>query len=353
MTGPPSAGKDKVWVEGLLLWRGAALSADAWRMELGARAYLVRAIRYGTLEPPAVPFTEGVVLPDIPNQRKTGGLGKEIWRLGAGARFTKGWIRIVWRDAWKRARWYRPHLTFRRARNQRGRDALSSHFHDRASTGPGQREDGDCNGIRHGIAAGGHDDVVGCEEWVSALLLASIHTRYVYFLLRWLARPLCCPAVRMGKISSVFYEDALAARAAFAGEAPLPSAAVYRRLLALAPPAMRPATKKDCAFAWRCLEAMFVGLGIVRQPSKVGLERAQRLDHFSVHVDTVAMKVYISEAREGAKIGTGATAARSKKPALGVVGKAAALLWRRCLSYARLATRALPHPLALLRHGVG
>ena len=53
-------------MDGVPLWRGTALNADCWRSELGASKYLTLAIRYGVMDMPTVPFTEGLILGDLP-----------------------------------------------------------------------------------------------------------------------------------------------------------------------------------------------------------------------------------------------------------------------------------------------
>lgn len=52
------------------MWRRTALSSDAWRSELGASEYLTRAIRYGILDLPTVPFEDGLVLGELPQTAK-------------------------------------------------------------------------------------------------------------------------------------------------------------------------------------------------------------------------------------------------------------------------------------------
>lgn len=54
-------------MDGVPLWRGTALNDDCSRSsELGASEYLTRAIRYGVMDMPTVPFTEGLILGDLP-----------------------------------------------------------------------------------------------------------------------------------------------------------------------------------------------------------------------------------------------------------------------------------------------
>jgi hypothetical protein len=59
---------------------GMALRADRWR-DLGGTEYEVRAIRFGILDLPLIPFTSGVVLPAIP-QSEENLLGREDLRAG-------------------------------------------------------------------------------------------------------------------------------------------------------------------------------------------------------------------------------------------------------------------------------
>ena len=52
------------------LWRKTALRAILWHQDLGASEYLVRAIRFGILDRPTMPFTEGIVLENIPQSEE-------------------------------------------------------------------------------------------------------------------------------------------------------------------------------------------------------------------------------------------------------------------------------------------
>jgi hypothetical protein len=61
--------------------RQTALRADRWR-DMGAMEYKVRAIRFGIVDLPSIPFTSGVVLPVIPQSREDLEFGR--CDLGAG-----------------------------------------------------------------------------------------------------------------------------------------------------------------------------------------------------------------------------------------------------------------------------
>lgn len=45
------------------LWREVAFKSNQWESVLGASGFLTRAIRYGVLDMPTVPFTHVRVLP--------------------------------------------------------------------------------------------------------------------------------------------------------------------------------------------------------------------------------------------------------------------------------------------------
>jgi hypothetical protein len=51
------------------------VKADRWA-ELGASGYEERAIRFGILDPPSVPFTAGTILPYIPETEEDLEFGK-------------------------------------------------------------------------------------------------------------------------------------------------------------------------------------------------------------------------------------------------------------------------------------
>lgn len=73
MTGSPSAALTSPvtrLAEGRPYWRKLALKADRWSSVLGALGYLTRAIRFGVLDLPTVPFTEVLVLPEVPQTEK-------------------------------------------------------------------------------------------------------------------------------------------------------------------------------------------------------------------------------------------------------------------------------------------
>jgi hypothetical protein len=62
-------------------WRQTALRAERWR-DMGATEYEVRAIRFGILDLPSSPFTSGLVLPVIPQNKEDLEFGKEDLRIG-------------------------------------------------------------------------------------------------------------------------------------------------------------------------------------------------------------------------------------------------------------------------------
>ena len=70
MTGAPRGMRGTGVAGGPPLWRTTSLRADKWQSELGASEYLVRAIRYGIRDMPAVPFTDGLVLGEIPQSEE-------------------------------------------------------------------------------------------------------------------------------------------------------------------------------------------------------------------------------------------------------------------------------------------
>jgi hypothetical protein len=64
-------------------WRRKALQADKWR-DMGAKEYEVRAICFGILDLPSIPFTSGVVLPAIPHKEEDSAFGGDDLRAGCG-----------------------------------------------------------------------------------------------------------------------------------------------------------------------------------------------------------------------------------------------------------------------------
>jgi hypothetical protein len=65
-------------------WRQTALRADRWR-GMGATEYEVRAIRFGILDLPSIPFTSGVVLPAVPQGEEDMEFGRKDLRAGCAA----------------------------------------------------------------------------------------------------------------------------------------------------------------------------------------------------------------------------------------------------------------------------
>jgi hypothetical protein len=61
-------------------WRQTASRADRWR-DMGATEYEVRAIRFGIIDLPSTPFTSGLVLPIIPQNKNDLEFGKEDLRI--------------------------------------------------------------------------------------------------------------------------------------------------------------------------------------------------------------------------------------------------------------------------------
>jgi hypothetical protein len=60
------------------------MRADRWR-DMGATEYEVRAIRFGNLDLPSIPFTSGVVLPAIPQTEEDLVFGREDLRAGCAS----------------------------------------------------------------------------------------------------------------------------------------------------------------------------------------------------------------------------------------------------------------------------
>lgn len=66
--------------------------------------------------------------------------------------------------------------------------------------------------------------------------------------------------------------------------------------LAPSPPG-RPSTAADCAVARVRVVRLFRQLGLTRHPCKGWWDGSQRLDHLGVHLDTVAMRAYVSDSK--------------------------------------------------------
>jgi hypothetical protein len=65
-------------------WRQKALQADKWR-NMGAKEYEVRAIRFGILDLPSIPFTSGLVLSAIPQTEEDLYFGRDNLRAGCAS----------------------------------------------------------------------------------------------------------------------------------------------------------------------------------------------------------------------------------------------------------------------------
>jgi hypothetical protein len=65
-------------------WRKRAKRPDRWR-DVGASEYEVRAIRFGILDLPSVPFTYGFVLPVIPQSEEDLRFGRADLRVGCAS----------------------------------------------------------------------------------------------------------------------------------------------------------------------------------------------------------------------------------------------------------------------------
>jgi hypothetical protein len=77
-------------------WRRTALRAEKWR-EMGATEFEARAIRFGILELPSIPFTSGVILPAIPQSKEDLAFGREDLRAGcAGGIYEEVGREEVW-----------------------------------------------------------------------------------------------------------------------------------------------------------------------------------------------------------------------------------------------------------------
>lgn len=61
------------------LWRGTAGKADVWA-SIGASPFVVRTVKYGIRDMPLVPFTESLVIAEIPQSEEDYMFAKELER---------------------------------------------------------------------------------------------------------------------------------------------------------------------------------------------------------------------------------------------------------------------------------
>lgn len=278
------------------MWRGTSLRADAWRSELKASEYLVRAVRYGIRDMPSVPFTDGLVLGEIPQSEEDkefaeGDLKKgcregvyeeigpeEVRRVVAGGNMVSSAF-VIWQGD-KEERHGRFVVNFHRQSKHWPKGSVKMETIPSFAV---ELQKGDTlmswdikSGYRHFYL---HPDVRD------------------FFVFRYGGRYFRCIALPFGWGRSVlWFPKLLRPLVQYLREKLGYRVLPYIDDFVAAPcPHGRPSRPADCKRARRRLTGLFGRLGIVRHPQKGCWEGSQKLDHLGVQIDTVAMKVFVSE----------------------------------------------------------
>lgn len=277
------------------LWLGASQRAGAWKELLGTSDYLVRHIRYGIRDLPIIPFTEGRILPPIPQTEAD----KEF----ASADLSKGLREGIYEEV---------SSEYAMEQVARGRLVSSSFV---VWQGDGSERKGRFVVNLHLQSQHWKKGSIKMETLPSFalelekddfLFSFDIHAGYRhfylhpqmrdYFLFHYGGRYYRCIALPFGWGRSPMWFTKF--MRGFVRH--LRTRHAYRVLpyiddfLVAAAPAGRPATEEDAAKARAVVSDLFNRLGLVRKVGKGCWEGSRTIDHLGMHIDTEAMRVFVA-----------------------------------------------------------
>ena len=158
-----------------------------------------------------------------------------------------------------------------------------------------EHSDGDTAVVRRRLAEGGPSDAVGLQEWVQAFLPAPRHPRLLPLSIRREVLPMYCPTVWLGALGTLVYEATEASRTVSQIEDALPRSAIHRRVSGGPGAARRQGYENGQCEGGEEADCTFWSAGSGEAPYKGCWEGSQPLDHRGMHLDTVAMRVLVSD----------------------------------------------------------
>lgn len=282
------------------LWADTSRRADAWRQELGATEFECRAIKYGIVDMPCVPFERGWVLSEVPQTeedrefarmeleegcRKGRGIYEEVGKeeveriVGEGKLVSSAFV--VWQGEGEHRKG-RFVVNFARQSKHWSKGSV------KMETLPG-----------FGLELMRNDTLMSWD------IKSGYRHFYLHpcmrdmFVFRYGGRYYRCIALPFGWGRSVLWFTKLLRPLV----KHIRSRLKYRLLpwiddfLCAPTDGSRPATARDCRRAGRKLEALFGRLGIKRHESKGCWEGAQRLEHLGFLLDTRELRVFVTDAK--------------------------------------------------------
>ena len=278
------------------LWLGTSQRAEAWGVLLGASQYLVRSIKFGIRDPPTVPFTDGRVLPPIPQTEEDKMFASEDLRKGVkegvyqevSKAYALGQVRrgrlvssafVVWQGE---------------GTERKGRFVLN--FHRQSKHWP--KGSIKMETIPSFAVELERDDVMFSFDVQSGYRHFFLHPDMRdFFLFHYEGRYYRCIALPFGwgrspmwftKIMRCFVRH-LRSHHCFRV---LPYIDDF--LIAASPPG-RAATEADAKKGREVVSGLLDALGIVRKVGKGCWGGTRTIDHLGMHIDSRAMRVFVSE----------------------------------------------------------
>jgi hypothetical protein len=277
------------------LWRNTALRADQWAA-IGSTEFEVRAIRYGILDPPSIPFKGGLVLPDIPQTEADMEFGRRDLAAGCaegvyeeiGAKRAQELVErglmvssafTIWQGegAEKKGRFV---INFSRQSRHWPKGTV------KMETVPG-----------FGLALLRNDHLMSWDIKSGYRHFYLHPLMRDFFLFRYAGRFYRCIALPFGWGRSVLWFTKLLRPLV----KHIREGLGYRLLpwiddfLCAPSSGSRPATGRDCRKARNRLTVLFRALGIARHPDKGCWTGTQKIEHLGVLLDTRAMRVYATD----------------------------------------------------------
>lgn len=279
-------------------WYGVARKIDAWRSELGASEYLCRALRYGIREMPSVPFTGGTVLGEIPQSAEDISFAREDLRVGCVTGVYEELTREGARRILRTGKMCSSAFVVWQGDGAARKGRFVINFKQQSKHWPK-------GSVKMETLPGFALDLQERDVIMSWDIKSGYRHMYLhpdmrdYFLFRYDGRYYRCIALPFGwGRSYMWFTKMMRPLVQYLREKKGYRVMSYIDDFAAAPsPHGTVATAEDCRAAGASLDALFARLGVIRHTSKGCWTGSQQLEHLGMFLDTVSMRVYITEGK--------------------------------------------------------
>lgn len=280
------------------LWKGTSGKADRWAAELGASAYVVRALKFGIRDMPAVPFKEGVVMGEVPQSAADRVFAEEDLRKGCNNRvYERVGVEEV-RRLVRNGKMVSSAFTVWQGEGSERKGRFVVNLHRQSEHWPK-------GSVRMETMQSFAMEMQKGDKLMSWDVKSGYRHFYLhpdmrdFFVFRYGGRYYRCIAIPFGwGRSALWFVKLLRPLVQHMRERMAYRVLPYLDDFLIAPtPAGVVSGEEDCKRAGRRLGSLLKRLGIVRHPEKGRWDGARQLDHLGVHVDTEAMRVFVTEAK--------------------------------------------------------